>query len=105
MSGDVFRNIGAGAVIINRSALSHAMNAAGRTGGTETAAAIEQIARYIEESGSAEAAENFNAFNEELRRPSPRKSLLKWLWNGVVAALPAVASLADATARIAALVH
>lgn len=103
MEGDRFSNIGAGAVIINRSTLTNAMNSVSLAGDAETAAALEQLGKAIEESGNKAAAENFNAFNEELQRAEPRKSLLRSFWNGVVEALPSIVELTSAAAKIATL--
>ena len=102
MTGDRFGNI-TGSTIVNRSKLTNAMNVVGQRADEGTAAALKEIADFIQRSGNTAAAENFDAFNEELQRPEPRKSLLRSLWNGVVEALPSVASLAGAAAKIAAI--
>lgn len=105
VSGDVFSNIGSGAVVVNRSSLSNAMNVVGKMADEETVNALQQVASLIERSGNSDALENFNAFNDELQQPQPRKSLLNSLWNGVLATLPSIATLTDATAKIASLFH
>jgi hypothetical protein len=101
LMGDVFRDIGAGATIINRSNLINAMNSASGSNSRELEDALRQLAEFIEKSGSREAADNFNAFTEELQQPSPRKSLLKSFWNGMLAALPTIAELTTAAGTIA----
>ncbi len=99
--GDVFKRIGPGATIINRSNLINAMNNAGKNSDAELADALEQVAELIEKSGNKEAADNFNAFTEELEKSSPRKSLLKSFWSGMLAALPTIAELTTAGGTIA----
>ena len=103
MSGDTFKDIGPGATIINRSKLQNAMNTVAGTGNPDVAEALKEVAEAINSSGNSAAAENFDAFTEELQRSQPRKSLLKSLWNGVVEALPTIVNLAAATAKIVAL--
>lgn len=102
--GDVFKNIGAGATIVNRSNLVNAMNATKDTVGPDVSEALRQLAEFIERSGDSDAAENFNAFTEELQQPNPRKSLLKSFWNGMLAALPTIADLATVVGTITALI-
>jgi hypothetical protein len=103
VAGDSFSNIGAGATIVNRSTLTNAMNVVSQRADEGTAAALKELADFIQQSGNTAAAENFDAFNDELQRPEPRKSLLRSFWNGIVEALPSIASVAGATAKIVAL--
>jgi hypothetical protein len=93
VQGDSFSNIGAGATIINRSNLLNSVNFVRGHAGGETAAALEDLAKVIEDSGSQEAVENFDALTQELLNPQPRKSLLKSYWTGIVTALPQVVEL------------
>lgn len=102
--GDVFNDIGAGAMIVNRSNLINAMNATKDTAGPDVSEALRQLAEFIQKSGNNEAADSFNAFTEELQRPNPRKSVLKSLWNGMLAALPTIANLAAVAGTIAVLI-
>ena len=102
--GDVFKNIGAGATVINRSSLLNAMNVVKDTGDPNVSEVLRQLAEFIEQSGNKDAAENFNAFTEELQQPSPRKSLLKSFWNGMLAALPTIADLSTVAGTVAMLV-
>jgi len=103
VAGDSFSNIGAGATIVNRSTLTNAMNVVSQRTDEGTAAALKELADFIQQSGNTAAAENFDAFNDELQRPEPRKSLLRSFWNGIAEALPSIASVAGATAKIVAL--
>ncbi|WDQ00114.1 hypothetical protein PVK74_30565 [Micromonospora chalcea] len=100
VTGDIFSNIGAGATIINRSVLSNSMNRLHEKGQSDIAEALRSVAEFIEKSGNGEAAENFGAMTEELDQPEPRKAILKTLWVGTLAALPAISELADAADKI-----
>jgi hypothetical protein len=93
--GDHFEKIGAGAMIINRSALSNSLNRTNCEDGDDFGQALQKLAQIIEECGNLEAAENLNALTEELVRSQPRKALLKSFWNGIIAALPGVAEIAE----------
>ena len=101
--GDKFSDIGAGATIVNRSLLSNALNTIGNKIGPEVAEALKAVSAVVDEAGNADATENFNGFTEELGKSEPRKSRLKSFWNGLVDALPSIAQLGDATAKIASL--
>ena len=99
--GDVFRDIGAGATIINRATLTNSMNTVTDRYGRDVADALQAIAELVAQSGNADAAENFNAMTEELQRPDPRKSLVRSFWDGLQKALPAVSQLADISSKLA----
>jgi hypothetical protein len=90
-------------MMVDRSLLSGALEAANKVGGLDTAAALSQVADAIEMSGNKDAADSFNAFNEELQQPMPRKSLLSSCWNALVEELPTIADLAGAPTAIVAL--
>lgn len=96
---------GPGAVVINRSTLQQALVTTRGTVGSETADALEQIADFINRSGNGDAAEIFNEFSSQLQQAEPKKSLLRSLWNGILGTLPEISILADATAKIAAMIH
>ena len=101
--GDSFSNIGAGAVIINRSLLTNAMNRVAGTDG-DTAAALQAIAQHVQRSGNQDAGENLDGLLEEMDRPEPRKSRLKTFWDGLVAVLPSVVQLGAASEKMIELV-
>jgi hypothetical protein len=69
--------------------------------GDDTAALLLRVAELVAKSGNKEAGELLDQFNEELSKPQPRKSLLRRSWDGLVAALPAVTSIAGAAAALA----
>ncbi|MCS7481327.1 hypothetical protein ACFFQW_09300 [Umezawaea endophytica] len=100
--GDRFENIGTGAVIVNRSSLSNALNSIDSRG-DDVRKALRDVADLVERSGNEEAVENLNAFTEELELAEPRKARLKSFWQGLVVSLPDVAQLGDAAGKIAAL--
>jgi len=59
-----------------------------------------QIAEFIEESGNKEAGELFDSFNNEIKEPEPKKSMLKSLWGGIEKALPAITTLSEAVVKV-----
>jgi hypothetical protein len=101
--GDTFKDIGAGATIINRSTLTNAMNRVATGSDKEVSEALKQVAEFIESQGNTEASDAYSGFLEELEKPKPRKPMLKILWDGAVTALPSIATLAAAVAKIATL--
>jgi hypothetical protein len=103
VTGDSFSNIGAGAVIVNRSLLLNSLNRLASEDRDDISAALQKVANLIEESGSVEATESFNAMSEELNQSAPRKAVLKALWAGVVGALPAISEMADITDKVSSL--
>lgn len=100
MEGDVIRDIGAGATVINRSLVEKSFNKVRDQFDENAASALRLIAQEIEKSGNKEAGELFDSFNEELQKPEPKRSLLRTLWNGMVEALPAIGQLAGVVAQI-----
>jgi hypothetical protein len=100
MTGDIFNNIGPGATIINRSFLSNSMNDLQDCWQADIADALRRVAEVIEQSGNSEAAENFDGVTEELAQLVPRKAILKTLWAGTVAAVPAIADMTDVVEKI-----
>jgi hypothetical protein len=64
---------------------------------------VVQVEAAINKSGNKDAAENFESFSGDLSKPEPKKSLLKTLWQGTLAALPTLKELPDVIAKISAL--
>jgi hypothetical protein len=82
--GDYFANIGAGAVIVNRSSLNNALNRVGtETNDRGVLWALESVAEKAERSGNEAAIELFNAMTEELERPKHRKAVLRSTWENL----------------------
>jgi hypothetical protein len=92
--------LGSGNTIVNHSTVTHAFNRVKAAHSEEVAKMLLDVEAAINKSGNKEAAENFESFNEELAKPEPKKSLLKTLWQGTLAALPTLKELPDVVAKI-----
>jgi hypothetical protein len=101
--GDVFSNIGAGAVIINRSTLINALNNIQAKHGQEATRALEELADAVRESGNPEAIDNLNGLTEELEKPQPSKNRLRTWLDAIASVLPDVAAVTGAVATLAGL--
>ncbi|WP_339133995.1 MAG: hypothetical protein WGN25_14220 [Candidatus Electrothrix sp. GW3-4] len=86
--------------IINHSTVENAFNNVKDEHDEEVAKALISIEEAINNSGNKEAVENFESFNEELAKPTPKKSILKTLWKGTLEALPELAKLIDVVSKI-----
>lgn len=93
VTGDKIEVNGSGNTIINRSTVQNAFNKVKAAHDETTAKALTDVEAEINKSGNKEAAENFESFSEELTKPEPKKSLLKSLWQGTLAALPTIEQL------------
>lgn len=87
-------------IVVNRSIVQHAFNKVKDEHDEETAKALLRIEEAINNSGNKEAVENFESFNEELAKPTPKKSILKTLWKGTLEALPELTKLIDMIEKI-----
>lgn len=87
--GDTFRNI-SNSTIVNRSLVEGAVNTLQQQHQQAAADAVEKVAELVAQSGNAEAIDYLDTFNEELTRPEPRKSILRSMWSGIVAAVPTI---------------
>jgi len=85
---------------INKSNVENSFNKVKEQFDEETANVIKQIADIVEKSSNEEAAELFDAFNEEVNKPEPKKSLLKSFWTGLSAALPVLSTTASIVEKI-----
>ncbi|MFE0423132.1 hypothetical protein [Streptomyces sp. NPDC058953] len=101
--GDVFKHIGAGATVINKSVLSNAFNRVQSDHGPDVSQALLRIGEIVADSQNEEAAENFNALSAELAAEPPKKAVLKALWLGILAALPGVTELTSLGEQISGL--
>jgi hypothetical protein len=63
--------------------------------GEEAANALRHVADAVARSGSKEASELLDGFQEELRKPEPKRPILRSLWRDLTAALPALGQMAD----------
>jgi hypothetical protein len=101
--GDTFRDIGAGAVIVNRSSLFNALNALQTHEDPREAEALKELAASVIASQEPEAMESLNELTEELDKSEPSKHRLKTWLNAIASALPDVAKVAAATATLSGL--
>jgi hypothetical protein len=102
--GDVFKDIGPGTVIVNRSTLTNALNRVEADYSAETAQALQELVGAVEGAGQPQAIDSLNALSEELDKPQPSKSRLKVWLDAITAALPEVAAVATAVAKVAQLI-
>lgn len=98
--GDTFSNV-SNSTIVNRSLVSGSFQHLGEQGESDAAAAVRQLGEIIEQSDNQDAAEAFNALNEEIASGSPKKGVVRSLLNGIANALPAVAKVAESVDTIA----
>jgi hypothetical protein len=98
--GDRINVKGSGNTIVNHSTVQNAFNKVKSEYGEATGRALRSVEQAINESGNKDAAENFESFNEELQKPEPKKSLLKTMWQGTLAALPTLKELPDVVHQI-----
>jgi sugar-specific transcriptional regulator TrmB len=97
--GDIFENIHA-STIINKSMLENSFNKVKKEHNEQASKALVKVAEFIEKSGDPAAGALFNNFTEELNKPQPDKSRLKSFWSGIEKALPSIASVSEAVAKI-----
>lgn len=98
--GDKFENIHH-STIYNHSTFTDAFNVVKAKSNDDIAEALEKVAEAVGKSGNEEAGELFDAFNEEVKREKPRKSVLKRTWDSIVAVIPAIASMVGVAEKIA----
>jgi len=65
-----------------------------------TASVIQQIAEIVEKSKNDEAVELFDAFNEEITKPAPKKSVLKSIWSGLSSVLPVLSTTVSIVEKV-----
>ena len=100
--GDVFKNIDS-SNIVSRSVVANSFHQIAQRYDEETTQALRQIADAVALSGSIQASENFEALKEELQKPTPSKPIIRSLWDGLLKALPDIAVLGEAVAKVGAL--
>jgi hypothetical protein len=95
VAGDKIEVHGSGNIVVNHSSVRNAFNCVAAAHDEETANALLRVEAEINKSSNKEAAENFESFSDELSKPEPKKSLLKSLWQGTLAARPTLKELPD----------
>ena len=68
--------------------------------GEETANVIQQIAEIVEKSENVVAAKLFEAFNEEMSKPEPKKTVLQSIWSGLSSVLPDLSTIVSIVEKI-----
>lgn len=102
--GDKFENIGAGAVIVNRSTLTNALNRTQSEFGDEAAQALKELTDAVMRQRQPEAIDSLNALNEELEKPQRSPHRLRTWLRAITAALPDAIDVAAAAAKVTTLV-
>jgi hypothetical protein len=89
-------------IVVNNSIVENALNKVRSeyNEGVNIADALKAVEEEINKSGNTEAAENFESFNEELSKPEPKKSILKTLWQGTLAALPSLSQFTSIISNV-----
>jgi hypothetical protein len=102
--GDKFENIHH-STIYNRSTFKEAFNSVKTNYSEECAQALEIVKSLIEKSGNEEAGELFDSFNEEIKKETPKKSVLTSLWDGLIKIVPMITQTAGLVDKIMRLIH
>lgn len=102
--GDKFENIGAGAIIVNRSSLTNALNRTQADYGADAMQALKELADAVTQSGQPEAIDSLNALNEELAKPQHSKNRLRTWLHAIISALPDAVDVAAAAAKVTTLI-
>ena len=102
--GDVIKNIGAGAVVINRSTVTNALNRVRTNYSDEAAQALQELVDAVERTKEPQAIESVNALSEELEKPQPSPSRLRVWLDAITSALPDLVDIGAAVAKVALLI-
>jgi hypothetical protein len=87
-TGDNITNIGNYATVINKSEITHSYHH-----GDAIAQALQDVADHIAQAGNQAAREHLDLLLQQLQRQPANPGILKTLWDGIIAAMPAIASL------------
>lgn len=87
--GDTFNGI-YNSTIYNRSTFTDAFNSVKTKYSEDSAAALEMVRIFVEESKNQEAGDLFDSFNEELKKEKPKTSVLQSLWGGLIKIVPLI---------------
>ena len=90
---------------VNKSNVENSFNKLKDQFDEETASVIRQIAEIVEKSKKSEAVELFEAFNEEVNRPEPKKTLLKTFWSELSTILPVLSTTASIAEKVIKLIN
>lgn len=95
-TGDVFKDI-QNSTIISKSKVENAFN---RLPNEESRKAHVELTDLIKKSENPAAGAIFDSFNEELKKPTPDKSRLEKLGEGIQQVLPTVTAVAGCVTKI-----
>jgi hypothetical protein len=97
--GDILSDIN-NSTVVTRSSVERAFNRLCADDHEDAAKALLRLGELVARSDNAAAGALFSALTGELQKPAPKKSVLKSMWDGLVAILPDTAKLADAAAKL-----
>ena len=97
--GDKYENI-QHSTIYNRSTFKEAFNTIKSNYSEDSAQALEIVKSLVEKTGSKEAGELFDSFNEEIKKENPKRSVLVSLWDGLIKIVPMITQTADLVDKI-----
>lgn len=92
MLGDQINNSGNNNTLINRSSVINALNDTKDNTLVESVEkALLELKKIVDSSNNEEAIKNHNAFCKHVSSDKPDKTILKSLWNSILAAIPTLA--------------
>jgi hypothetical protein len=97
--GDILSDIN-NSTVVTRSSVERAFNKLCADDHEDAAKVLLRLGELVARSDNAAAGALFSALTGELQKPAPKKSVLKSMWDGLVAILPDTAKLADAAAKL-----
>lgn len=101
-TGDHISNTG---TLINRSNITDSFNQISNDHGAALAQALKDLGSHIDKARNQSARAHLDLLLQQLERRTANPGILKTLWDGVVAAMPAIASLPAAAAVVANLIQ
>lgn len=96
-SGNIIKS-NTGSVIVSTSGnitLSDSFNKVKEKYGEDIASTLTTVADILKKEKNNDAIEKFNTFKEELEKPTPKKTILKALWDGIASTIPLIKSSFD----------
>ena len=85
---------------VNKSNVVNSFNKVKEQFDEATANVIQQIAEIVEKSENVVAAKLFEAFNEEMSKPEPKKTVLQSIWSGLSSVLPDLSTIVSIVEKI-----
>lgn len=104
-TGDRISNMGDHATLVNKSTITDSFNQISNDHGAALADALKDVASHIDQAGNQSAREHLDLLLQQLERQPANPGIMKTLWDGIVAAMPAIASLPAAAAVAANLIQ